>query len=203
MMIQRILLFRNLVENIPKNIGLYSVGILLLVLYRITLETTSMLLGMLAFIISYSSVYVLNDIWDIAEDALDAEKIPRKPLARGYVDRREAVKLFATLLVIGLVLSTCLNILFFGLVCSLIFVNALYSAPLLRNRRIGYSIDETAQKHNSDGVEYHTSLKYTVLGLPLILIMQFLKILLPWTIKATRKIKQSENASSKRQSLPC
>ncbi|MHA1904340.1 MAG: UbiA family prenyltransferase [Candidatus Thorarchaeota archaeon] len=184
MMIQRILLFRNLVENIPKNIGLYSVGILLLVLYRIAIETTSILLGMLAFIISYSSVYVLNDIWDIAEDVKDAEKIPRKPLARGYVDRREAVKLSATLLVIGLVFSTCLNILFFGLMCSLIVVNILYSAPLIHNSRIGHSSHETAQKHNSYGVEYRTSLKYTVVGLPLIFIMQFLKILLPWTISS-------------------
>ena len=73
-MFRRILLFRNLTDNIPKNIGLYSVGVMLLFLFRIKIDLLQILLGLLAFLVSYSSIYVLNDLYDIEDDKRDEKK---------------------------------------------------------------------------------------------------------------------------------
>jgi 4-hydroxybenzoate polyprenyltransferase len=70
-MIRKTLLFRNLVDNIPKNVGLYSIGILFLTISGYAFDVLEMVWGLFAFIISYSSVYVFNDIFDIAEDERD------------------------------------------------------------------------------------------------------------------------------------
>ncbi|MFQ5831629.1 MAG: UbiA family prenyltransferase [Candidatus Thorarchaeota archaeon] len=164
-MIQKTLLFRNLVDNLVKNLGLYSVGVLLLVLYRISYETAPMMIGLVAFIIAYSSVYIFNDLFDAAEDATDTEKITRKPLASGSVERTEAVVICLLYLFTGLLVSTILGFLFLGVVSGLILVNLLYSAPL-------------PSRKDSENLR----LKHTVVGLPLVLIMQSLKIFLPWTI---------------------
>ena len=93
-MIKRVLLFRNLIDNIPKNIGLYSVGVMLLFLFRVTIDSLQFLLGLLAFMVSYSSIYVLNDLCDIEDDKKDEKKVLRKPLAHGVVNRSEAVTIF-------------------------------------------------------------------------------------------------------------
>ncbi len=164
-MIRKTLLFRNLVDNLVKNLGLYSVGVLLLVLYRIAFETVPMIIGLVAFIITYSSVYILNDLFDAAEDATDTEKITRKPLASGSVERKEAVVMCMAYLFMGLLVSSLLGLLFLVVVSCLVLVNLLYSAPLTSKKDSG-----------------RLRLKHTVVGLPLVLIMQFLKILLPWTL---------------------
>ncbi|MFX0046264.1 MAG: UbiA family prenyltransferase, partial [Candidatus Hermodarchaeota archaeon] len=161
------LLFRNLVDNLVKNVGLYSIGVLLLLLYRYAVDPGPVLLGLVAFLFAYSSVYIVNDIFDIDEDSAAGEKAKRKPLTQGSVEKSEAVMICLTLLAIGIVLSTILGLLFSGVVCTLFIVNVLYSAPLV-----------------SDGRTRSRSLKHTVAGLPLVLIMQLLKILLPWTIGA-------------------
>ncbi|UCE11117.1 MAG: UbiA family prenyltransferase [Candidatus Thorarchaeota archaeon] len=159
-MFGRILLFRNLVDNIPKNIGLYSVGLLFLIINQYTFDVSSMVLGLLAFLISYSSVYILNDIWDAADDRLDEYRIERKPLARGEVKTGEATVIAAVLLATGLILSAALGVIFFAFAFAMVGINALYSSP---------SIGEIRLKHSP-------------VGIPLVFIMQFLKILLPWTL---------------------
>ncbi|MHA2356306.1 MAG: UbiA family prenyltransferase [Candidatus Thorarchaeota archaeon] len=159
-MIRKTLLFRNLVDNIPKNVGLYSVGILFLTISGYAFDVLEMVLGLIAFIISYSSVYVLNDIFDISEDERDSSKRMRKPLAHGSVEKSEAVIIWAFFLSVGLLLSFLQNLSLFGVLCVLIISNAFYSVPIVTPR----------------------SLKYTILGLPLVFVMQFLKLLLPWTL---------------------
>jgi 4-hydroxybenzoate polyprenyltransferase len=163
-MILKTLLFRNLVDNVVKNLGLYSVGVLLLILQRAPFEGVSIVLGLVAFIIAYSSVYVINDFFDVAEDAIDEEKIKRKPLARGSVKESEAVGIYLVFLTLGLLLSICLGALFLVVIVSLLVVNLIYSAPLITRKRTG-----------------PIKLKHTLLGWPLVLMMQFLKMLLPWT----------------------
>jgi 4-hydroxybenzoate polyprenyltransferase len=158
-MIQKILLFRNLIDNIPKNIGLYMVGVILLLANRISIEITEIGLGLAAFLILYSSIYVLNDLFDIDEDMKSGEKIDRKPLAKGTVKKNEALMFSGFLLAVGILFSILLNLIFLGVICILFFSNILYSSPLY-------------------------GLKRTVLGLPLVLIMQILKIFLPWTVSA-------------------
>ncbi|UCH05552.1 MAG: UbiA family prenyltransferase [Candidatus Thorarchaeota archaeon] len=166
-MIRKTMLFRNLVDNVAKNLGLYSVGVLLLVLQRAAFEAAPILVGSMAFIIAYSSVYVINDILDFAEDAIDPEKTKRKPLARGSVERSEAVRIYLVLLALGLLLSTFLGALFLVVILFLLVVNVVYSVPLI-----------TSQKAGS------LKLKHTMMRWPLVLMMQFLKILLPWTTTA-------------------
>jgi hypothetical protein len=169
-MFQKVLLFRNLTDNIPKNIGLYSVGVMLLFLFRIAIDPLQILLGLLAFLVSYSSIYVLNDLYDIEEDKKDERKVLRKPLAQGVVIRKEAVTIFVSFLILGLLISIFLNLLFFCVVSSLIFINLIYSIPLTNIRK--QSLEDARSK----------SLKHTTLGLPLVILMQLLKIFLPWTI---------------------
>ena len=171
-MIQRVLLFRNLIDNIPKNIGLYSVGVMLLFLFRVTIDSLQFLLGLLAFMVSYSSIYVLNDLCDIEDDKKDEKKVLRKPLAHGVVNRSEAVTIFISFLILGLLLSIFLNLLFFCAIIALVLINMIYSIPL------------TNITKQSQDEEHTRSLKHTILGPPLVLLMQLLKIFLPWTISA-------------------
>ncbi|OLS30879.1 MAG: hypothetical protein ThorAB25_06750 [Candidatus Thorarchaeota archaeon AB_25] len=168
-MIRTVLLFRNLTDNIPKNIGLYSVGLMLLFLFRVTIDSLQILMGLLAFLVSYSSVYVLNDLYDVEDDKRDEKKALRKPLAKGMVNRSEGLKIFISFLILGLLFSFFLNLLFFCVVCSLIFINLIYSIPLARTR--SQKLEDVRPKSG----------KHTTLGLPLILLMQLLKIFLPWT----------------------
>jgi len=169
-MFRRVLLFRNLTDNIPKNIGLYSVGVMLLFLFRITIDLLQTLLGLLAFLISYSSIYVLNDLFDVDDDKKDNRKAHRKPLANDVVKEEDAIRIFASFLLLGLVLSVILNLLFFCVVCSLVFTNIIYSLPMSHIRK--RSFEEGSPR----------SLKHTILSLPLVLLMQLLKIFLPWTL---------------------
>jgi 4-hydroxybenzoate polyprenyltransferase len=155
-MIQKTLLFRNLVDNIPKNIGLYMIGAILLVADHFSFDPITIGLGLIAFLFSYSSIYVMNDLFDVAEDMKNGEKAARKPLANGTVTKNEAFVISIMLLAIGILLSFLLNLIFLGVVCLLIITNYLYSVPPSR-------------------------LKHTFLGLPLVLVMQIMKILLPWT----------------------
>ena len=169
-MYRRVLLFRNLIDNVPKNIGLYSVGVMLLFLFRVPINSLQLLLGLLAFLVSYSSIYVLNDLCDIEDDKKDEKKILRKPLARGVVNRSEAVKIFISFLILGLLLSFFVNLLFLSVVSSLVVINTIYSIPLTSITT--QSLEEVSPR----------SLKHTILGPPLVLLMQLLKIFLPWTI---------------------
>ncbi|MFX1560532.1 MAG: UbiA family prenyltransferase [Promethearchaeota archaeon] len=169
-MFRKVLLFRNLTDNIPKNIGLYSVGVMLLLLFRITISPLQILLGLLAFLVSYSSIYVLNDLYDIEDDKIDEKKSLRKPLAQGAIDKKEAVTILVLLLFLGLLLSALLNLFFFCVIISLILINLIYSIRLTNVRN--QSLEDVRPK----------SLKHTTFGLPLVFLMQLLKIFLPWTI---------------------
>ncbi|MFW9891948.1 MAG: UbiA family prenyltransferase [Candidatus Thorarchaeota archaeon] len=170
-MFRRILLFRNLVDNIPKNIGLYAIGIMLLLIFDITIDPLHILLGLIAFLTSYSSIYILNDLYDVEEDKTDERKTPRKPIALEIVSKKEALAIAASFIALGLLLSIILSLLFFYVIISLVFINLIYSVPSAYIRH--WSQEENLQAK---------SLKQTILGIPLILLMQSLKILLPWTL---------------------
>lgn len=158
-MLRKIALFRNVTDNIPKNAGLYMVGVILILGAHVDYDLIQVSLGFFSFLVSYSSIYVMNDLFDIAEDIESGEKTERKPLAKGTVKRSEALSISGILLTLGILFTFNLNLLFLGVICILILANILYSAPPSR-------------------------LKHTVLGLPLVLAMQLLKILLPWTLTA-------------------
>jgi len=168
-MIRSVLLFRNLVDNIPKNVGLYSVGVMMLLLFGLTFDYFQILLGLLAFLISYSSVYVLNDLFDVEEDKWDERKISRKPLALGVAKRKDAIAIFSSFLLLGLLFSLILGLLFFCVVLLLVLMNLIYSVSSARIRKQG--VEDVRLR----------SFKHTNLGLTLVTLMQILKIFLPWT----------------------
>ena len=180
-MFKKILLFRNLIDNIPKNFGIYSVGVMFLILNRFNLEVISNILALGAFLISYSSIYILNDLHDVDEDAMDNEKTLRKPLTQGRVERSEAINMLILFQILGFTLSLLLNLRFLFTMIALLLVNALYSVPLLPRRIVEPNSDDSELTPER---AQRISLKYTAVGLPLVLIMQMLKILLPWTINA-------------------
>ncbi|MFW9811094.1 MAG: UbiA family prenyltransferase [Candidatus Thorarchaeota archaeon] len=163
-------MFRNLIDNIPKNTGLYSIGVMLLLLFHFSFELLQILLGLLVFLISYSSVYVFNDIFDVEEDMRDERKVKRKPIALGVVSKKNAAAIAVFLLSLGLLLSILLNLLFFCVLLSLIFINLIYSisSPSIRKQ----SLEDVRPSR----------LKHSNLGLTLIALMQLLKIFLPWTL---------------------
>ena len=171
-MFRKVLLFRNLIDNIPKNVGLYSVGVILLFLFHVRIGLLQLLLGLVSFLVSYSSTYILNDIYDAEVDKKDDRKVLRKPLAQGAIKRNEAMKIFWGFLTLGLLLSIPLNPFFFCTVSSLVLINFIYSFPLARFRN-----------QSKEGLHVG-GLKQTILGPFLILLMQVLKIFLPWTISS-------------------
>jgi hypothetical protein len=142
---------------------------MLLLLFRVPFDYLQILLGLLAFLVSYSSVYVLNDLYDEEEDKMDERKIQRKPIARGAVNRDEAIVITGSLLSLGLLLSLLVGLLFLCVTVLLVFLNLIYSI-----------LSDNIRKQSLEDV-HPKSLKHTNLGLALVTIMQILKIFLPWT----------------------
>jgi len=112
---------------------------------------------------------VLNDLYDTEYDKSDIEKVLRKPLAKGVVKRSEALRIFISFLIPGILLSVLLNLFFLCVVCLLILTNLIYSIPFTRNRK--QNLEDTGM----------VSLKQSIFGYPLVFLMQLQKIFLPWT----------------------
>jgi 4-hydroxybenzoate polyprenyltransferase len=129
-----------------------------------------MVVGLAGFSLSYSSVYILNDILDEEVDKDDPERYEKNPIAKGEVSRRQGIQIWLILVVSGLVLSFFVGLLF--LVCGvlLLIINILYSLPsTLRNQRAFSSSPD-----RSLGLQF--------IFLAIIAVMQFLKQVLPWLV---------------------
>ncbi len=84
------------------------------------------LLAFLAFAFAASSIYIINDFFDINEDRAHPEKCKR-PLASGAIGSRNALVLQVVLMLMSLVLSYTLSMDLFLVVCGYIGLNLLYS----------------------------------------------------------------------------
>jgi hypothetical protein len=84
------------------------------------------LLAFLAFAFAASSIYIINDFFDINEDRAHPEKCTR-PLASGAIGSRNALVLQVVLMLTSLVLSYWLSMDLFLVVCGYIGLNLLYS----------------------------------------------------------------------------
>lgn len=87
------------------------------------------LLGFLLFSLAASSIYVLNDYFDIEEDRQHPTKCNR-PLASGAVTKAQAVLLMVGLWSVVVVGSYWLNPAFLMIVLGYVFLNVLYSFKL-------------------------------------------------------------------------
>jgi decaprenyl-phosphate phosphoribosyltransferase len=86
-------------------------------------------LGIIAFCLVASAVYIINDLKDIEVDRIHPLKKER-PLASGAVSKSKATVLIVVLILIGLSLSYWLNPIFFYLICIYLVLNVTYSFGL-------------------------------------------------------------------------
>jgi decaprenyl-phosphate phosphoribosyltransferase len=86
-------------------------------------------LGIIAFCLVASAVYIINDLKDIEVDRIHPLKKER-PLASGAVSKSKATVLLVVLILVGLSLSYWLNPIFFYLICIYLVLNVTYSFGL-------------------------------------------------------------------------
>lgn len=93
---------------------------------------TTVMLGIGAFCLASSAVYVLNDIADVEKDRAHSVK-QHRPLAAGTVSRKGAVAFLAPLLFCSGMLGVLwTNTAFFLLLCTYVVLNVAYSLVLQR-----------------------------------------------------------------------
>ena len=90
---------------------------------------------MVAFLFTYSSIYLFNDIIDYKDDIKNEEKRSWKPIASGKLSIKSAKILFLLLLISGLVISVAINIWFTSIMMTLVFLNFLHSSPISRFKK--------------------------------------------------------------------
>ena len=84
------------------------------------------LLGVVAFTVASSSVYLANDVLDVEADRRHPTRRNR-PIASGRVPIRLAIAMAATLAVSGLLIAAKVGRLFAAIVCFYLLINAIYS----------------------------------------------------------------------------
>ncbi|MEE9323354.1 MAG: UbiA family prenyltransferase [Candidatus Aenigmarchaeota archaeon] len=128
-------LFNSITISLPKNIVQFSLGIILYwVIFGIP-DTYITLLALCAFLISYSSVYMYNDLVDHKEDRKDREKLKWKLVAGGNISMNSAKVSALFLAVFGLAISFLVNRWFFIMVVGMLFLNFLHTSPYTRFKK--------------------------------------------------------------------
>jgi decaprenyl-phosphate phosphoribosyltransferase len=89
----------------------------------------TLLLGFLAFCFVASSIYIINDYFDIEDDRKHPEK-SKRPLASGAVSKSTAIFICALLLIAGLAISFFLRDKFFFVISIYFLLNLGYSFGL-------------------------------------------------------------------------
>jgi len=111
---------------IARNSLLYIFGTVLYFVVTGQMSYAS-LAGFFGFIMTYNSIYYLNDLKDYEEDKRDPYKWQSKPLLNGALKKREAAILYVFYLVSGLLISFSVGETFFQLVVSMLVLNFLHS----------------------------------------------------------------------------
>jgi len=91
------------------------------------------LLGMVAFSLAASSIYVVNDLLDLEADRLHPTKC-RRPFASGDVPILTGVAVFAVAAVAALAIALALNMAFFAVIVLYMVTSLAYSMRLKRMR---------------------------------------------------------------------
>ena len=88
-------------------------------------------LAFVAFSLTASVVYIINDIRDIEKDKLHPIK-KNRPLASGVVSKKEGIFLAVILLIISIAINLCINLSFisFGILIAYLIMNIAYSFGL-------------------------------------------------------------------------
>lgn len=87
---------------------------------------TNVCIAFLCFCIAASSIYILNDLYDLNEDKVHPEK-SKRPLASGKIKKQNAIYLMAFLMLLTLISSYLLEFDLFIIITIYILLNVLYS----------------------------------------------------------------------------
>lgn len=126
------LLINSITLNIPKNIIQFLMGVVFYITFFGLPEAGITIFSLAAFLITYSAVYVYNDITDAKEDAKHCEKKSWKLVACGLITRRQGWTLYILFLVVGLSMSALVNAYFLLMMAALVGLNYLHSSPKFR-----------------------------------------------------------------------
>lgn len=110
----------------------YILGVLLYFFFFGSFNLELFILSIAGFLVSYNSVYYLNDIIDYKHDRKDVMKRKVKPLLNGRLTKKEAITYYFISLFLGVSLSFMVNKVFGVLIVSLLLLNILHSTLMKR-----------------------------------------------------------------------
>lgn len=123
------LLYNSITISLPKNAVQFFLGTVLFWLIIGIPNPLTTIVALTGFLLTYSSVYLLNDIVDHKEDLKSREKLKWKLVAGKMIGIRKALILSLLLLFSGLSVSLYVSRWFFIIMALLIFLNFLHSSP--------------------------------------------------------------------------
>jgi len=129
------LFYNSITISLPKNAVQFFLGAVLFWLVMGVPNPLTMVIGLSGFLITYSSVYLFNDISDYKEDIKNREKLKWKLVAGKMISMRAAFALSLTLLFSGLSISIFISKWYFLIMVVLIFLNFLHSSPWTRFKK--------------------------------------------------------------------
>lgn len=125
----RKLVYNSITISLPKNAVQFFLGVVLFWVIIGVPNPMTTTLALIGFLITYSSVYLFNDIVDHKEDLKSREKLKWKLIAGKMISTREALVLSLVLLFSGLSISLYVSRWFFMMMVLLIILNLLHSSP--------------------------------------------------------------------------
>ncbi len=128
-------LYNSVTVSIPKNIAQFLMGTVLFFVAFGSLDMTVTAVALCGFLLSYSSIYLFNDVMDVKSDRKDAEKRKWKLVASGDLSPEGAVSISFIMLITGLSLSFLVNAWFGLLIVTMLVLNVLHSASFVRLKR--------------------------------------------------------------------
>jgi 4-hydroxybenzoate polyprenyltransferase len=131
--------FNSITISLPKNVIQFLLGIILYWLIIGMPNTYTTLFALASFIITYSSVYLFNDIFDHKEDVSDKEKLKWKLIASGRLNKNTAWAITAMFIICGLSMSILVGRWFFLMMVALLSLNFLHSSPRTRLKKRIYA----------------------------------------------------------------
>ncbi len=130
--------YNSIGVNLPKNIIQYLLGVVLYLVIVGSFDVLMALLGLVGFVLIYSSVYVFNDLMDIEEDRKKKDKREWKIIATGKLSIEKAITIMFFLIVCGFFVSVLINTWFVVLMIALLALNILHSSTYTKFKKNMY-----------------------------------------------------------------
>ncbi len=121
-----------LASHFVKNTIIFLVGISVLLALGLSVPKNETILAYFGFIFTYSAIYMFNDYFDYEEDKLYYTKKKYKPSIYKGITKEELINYGSLSLIIGLVLSSLVNIVFLQVMLILLLLNLLHSNMITR-----------------------------------------------------------------------